>query len=84
MIAVFLLESFLSVLRLFLNALPFIRDFNVPVGALDALLSILDIVSFFVPMGTVSVIFSFWLAYESFKIVMSILKFILKLCPFIG
>ena len=67
----------------FFDAIPLLH-LDIPSGALESFITILDIAAYFLPMNTIVVMLSIILAEEGLKIGVAMLRFIWKFIPFIG
>ena len=75
------------VLILFLEYLKYLFgsiDFVVPIDAVDMIMTYLDFAAYFVPIGTIAVLFGFMIAKEATKIFIAFLKLVIKFVPFMG
>lgn len=72
---------------LFLDYLKFVFgsiEFSVPIDAVDMVMTYLDFAAYFVPIGTIAVLFGFMIAKEATKIFIAFLKLVIKFVPFMG
>lgn len=66
-----------------LNMLPFI-EYEIPVGAVDACISVMEFSVFFLPISTIQLMLGIILMEELFKITLSFIKLVWKFIPIIG
>lgn len=83
MLAEMFFNMLFSMIYTLLDMLPFI-DWELPVGAVDACLSIMEFSAFFLPLTTISTMLGIILLEEGFKILLSLAKLIWKFIPIIG
>ena len=72
-----------SMIYTLLDMLPFI-DWELPIGAVDACLSVMEFSAFFLPLTTINTMLGIILLEEGFKILLSLAKLIWKFIPVIG
>lgn len=66
-----------------LNMLPFI-EYEIPAGAVDACISVMEFSVFFLPISTIQLMLGIILMEELFKITLSFIKLVWKFIPIIG
>lgn len=83
MLAEMFFNMLFSMVYTLLDMLPFI-DLELPVGAVDACLSVMEFSAFFLPLDTIIIMLGIILVEEGFKITLSLIKLIWKFIPIIG
>lgn len=82
MITEALFNIIFGILDFVMGMLPFF-DFTIDISAFDTMADIIKTVSYLLPLGTMLTIFTLILAINGFKIVVSILKTIWQITPFV-